>query len=104
MHIEGFPGNSNGKESACNAGDLDSIPGLGRSPGERPGNQLQYSCLKNSSMNGLVGHGPGGCKELDMTERLTLSHFKHIGQERGLCTIAVLGERDIAKLASKRAA
>ena len=35
------------KESACNAGDLDSIPGLGRSPGEGNGNPLQYSCLKN---------------------------------------------------------
>jgi len=36
------------KESACNAGDLGSIPGLGRSPGERNGNPLQYSCLENS--------------------------------------------------------
>ena len=44
----GFPGDSNGKESACNAGDLGLIPGLGRSPGEGNGNPLQYSCLKNS--------------------------------------------------------
>ena len=44
----GFPGGSDGKESACNAGDLGSIPGLGRSPGEGNGNPLQYSCLKNS--------------------------------------------------------
>ena len=36
-----------GKESACNAGDLGWIPGLGRSPGEGNGNPLQYSCLKN---------------------------------------------------------
>ena len=36
-----------GKESACNAGDLGSIPGLGRSPGEGNGNALQYSCLEN---------------------------------------------------------
>ena len=42
-----FPGSSNGKESACNAGDLGSIPGLGRSPGEGHGNPLQYSCLEN---------------------------------------------------------
>ena len=34
-------------ESSCNAGDLDSIPGLGRSPGEGNGNPLQYSCLEN---------------------------------------------------------
>ena len=38
---------SDGKESACNAGDLDSIPGLGRSPGEGNDNPLQYSCLEN---------------------------------------------------------
>ena len=37
-----------GKESTCNAGDLDSIPGSGRSPGEGHGNPLQYSCLENS--------------------------------------------------------
>ena len=48
--LQGFSGNSDGEESACNAGDLEdvsSIPGLGRSPGERNGNQLQYACLEN---------------------------------------------------------
>ena len=45
--FQGFSGGSNGKESACNAGDLGSGPGLGRSPGEGYGNPLQYSCLKN---------------------------------------------------------
>ena len=44
---EGFPGGSYGKESACNAGDLGSIPGSGRSPGEANGTPLQYSCLEN---------------------------------------------------------
>ena len=44
----GFPGGSAGKESTCNAGDLGSIPGLGRSPGEGKGYPLQYSGLKNS--------------------------------------------------------
>ena len=43
-----FPGGSDGKESACHAGDPGSIPGLGRSPGEGNGNPLQYSCLENS--------------------------------------------------------
>ena len=43
----GFPRSSVGKESACNAGDLGSIPGSGRSPGEGNGNPLQYSCLEN---------------------------------------------------------
>ena len=42
----GFPGGSDGKESACSAGDLGSIPGLGRSPVEGNGNPLQYSCLE----------------------------------------------------------
>ena len=42
-----FPGGSDGKESACNAGDLGSIPGLRRSPGGGHGNPLQYSCLEN---------------------------------------------------------
>ena len=43
----GFPGSSDSKENTCNAGDLGSIPGLGRSPGERSGSPLQYSCLEN---------------------------------------------------------
>ena len=43
----GFPGGSEDKVSACDAGDLGSIPGLGRSPGEGTGNPLQYSCLEN---------------------------------------------------------
>ena len=44
----GFPGSSDGKESTCNAGDLDLIPGLGKSPGERDSYPLQYSGLENS--------------------------------------------------------
>ena len=43
----GFPGGSEGKASACSAGDLGLIPGLRRSPGEGYGNPLQYSCLEN---------------------------------------------------------
>ena len=43
----GFSGGSDSKESACNAGHWDSIPGLERSPGEGNGNPLQYSCLEN---------------------------------------------------------
>ena len=48
----GFPGGSDSKESACNAGDLCSIPGSGRSPGEGNGDPLQYSCLENSMDRG----------------------------------------------------
>ena len=47
MVSSGFPGGSDGKESACKAGDPGSIPGSGRSLGEGNGNPLQYSCLKN---------------------------------------------------------
>ena len=48
LSLRGYPHSSVGKESACNAGDLGLIPGLVRSPGERRGNPLQYSCLENS--------------------------------------------------------
>ena len=48
----GFPGGSDGKESACNVGYLGSIPELGRSPGGGHGNPLQYSCLENSMDRG----------------------------------------------------
>ena len=48
METLGFPGGSDGKESACNAGGPGSLPGLGRSPGEGQDNPLQYSCLENS--------------------------------------------------------
>ena len=65
--MSGFPSNSDGKESACNAGDLDSIPGSGRFPGEGSGNSLQYSCLENPM------DSPWGHKEPDTNERLTLS-------------------------------
>jgi len=47
-----FPRSSDGKESAFNAGDLGSIPRLGRSPGERNGNPLQYACLENPMNRG----------------------------------------------------
>ena len=47
-----FPGDSDDEESACNAGDLGLIPGLGRSPGEGNGNPLQYSSLENSMDRG----------------------------------------------------
>ena len=50
--VLGFPGVSDSKESACHAGDLGSIPELGRSPGEENGNPLQYSCLENPMDSG----------------------------------------------------
>ena len=47
LHTLALPDSSVGKESACSAGDLGSIPGSGRSPGEGNGYPLQYSCLEN---------------------------------------------------------
>ena len=55
--FQDFPGGSDGKESACNAGDLGSIPGLGRSPEEGYGNPLQYARLENSTDRGAWIHG-----------------------------------------------
>ena len=57
---KGFPGSSDSKESARDAGNVGSIPELGRSPGEGNGNQLQYSCLENSMDRGAwqaIVHG-----------------------------------------------
>ena len=73
----GFPGNSEGKESTCNAGDPGSILGSGRSPGEGNGNPPWYSCLewKSHEQRSLVGYSPWGRKKSDRTERL---HFKRI--------------------------
>ena len=59
-YVLGFPGGSNSKEFACNAGDLSSIPGLGKSTGEGNGNPLQDSCLENSMDRGAwqaTAHG-----------------------------------------------
>ena len=65
----GFSGGPDGKESAHNAGDLSSIPGLGRSPGGVHGNPLQYSCLENPpGERSLEGCSPWGRKELDTIE------------------------------------
>ena len=65
-----FPGGSDGKVSAYSAGDPGSIPGLGRSPGERNGNTHSPVFLpgKSHERRSLVGYSPGGCKESDMTE------------------------------------
>ena len=72
FYIHGFPCGSAHKESICNAGDLGSIPSLGRSPGEGRGYPLQYFGLEKSmdSVHGLN-------KELDTTERFSLSLYIH---------------------------
>jgi len=64
----GFPGGSDSKDSACNAGDLDSISGLGRSPGGEHGYPLQYACLENPhGQRSLAGYSPWDWKMLDVT-------------------------------------
>ena len=69
-----FPSGSDGKESACYAGDPGLIPGWGRSPGEENGDPLQYSCLENPMDGGAWRAIVYGVSELDMTEQLTHSH------------------------------
>ena len=64
----GFPGGSADKESACTEGDLGSIPGLGRSPGE--GNDYPFQC---SGLENSMDFSPRGHKESNMTEQLSLS-------------------------------
>ena len=78
----GFPGGSDGKESTCNAGemgDLASVPGLGRSPGEGNGYPPQYSCLENPhGHRSLAGYSPRGRKESDTTERLSTAQHRFL--------------------------
>ena len=76
----GFPGSSYGKESACNARNLGSIPGLGRSPGGGQDNPLQYSCLENlPGERNPAGYSPWGRKESDTNEHIdTVRHTGRI--------------------------
>ena len=69
----GFHGGSDGKESACKAGDPGLFPGSGRSSGEGNVYALQYSCLENSVDRSLAGYSVWGHKELDSTGWLKLS-------------------------------
>ena len=73
IYIWGYPGGSDSKESACNAGHPSLIPGLGRSPREGNGNSLQFSCLENSIDRGAWWTTVHAVSKSDMIERLTLS-------------------------------
>ena len=81
VYSTAFPSGSDGKESACSAGDPGSIPGSGRSFGEKNGYPFQYPCLENSM--DLAGYSPKGRKDVLVsrtTERLTLLLvFKALG-------------------------
>ena len=71
MYVYGLPWWLRHKESACNVGDMGTIPGLGRSPEGGHDNPLQYSCLENPhGQRSLAGYSPRGHKKLDVTERL----------------------------------
>ena len=73
----GAPGGSGGKECACNAVDLGSIPGLERSPRGEHGNPLHYSCLENlHGQRKLVGYSPWGRKGSDTTEQLSTAQWR----------------------------
>ena len=77
----GFPGGSAGKESACSERDLGSIPGLGRSPGERKGYPLQYSGLENSR----------DCLVQGVAKSQTqLSNFHSINVKKKICVTVIL--------------
>ena len=67
----GFPHGSDGRESACNAGDLGSIPELERSPGEGNGNPLQYSCLENPMDRGAWWATVHGVAKTGLSEKTT---------------------------------
>ena len=80
--MKGFPGSSDGNESACNAGDLGLIPGSGRSPEEGNGNPLQYSCLENPhgqrSLGGLQAIGSQRVRHDRATETSKGNENSHI--------------------------
>ena len=75
----GLPGGSHGRESDCNAGHLDSIPGLGRSPGKGHGNPLQYSCLENPIDRGAWWTTVHGVTNswADWVTKQSTAHGKH---------------------------
>ena len=75
VSLRGFSCGSNGKESACNSGDLGSIPGSGRCPGEWKGSGITTPVFLPGEFHGqrgLEGYSPWGCKESDMTNELSL--------------------------------
>ena len=71
----GFPGGSDSKESACNAGNLGSIPGLGRSPEKEMATHPVFLPGESHGQSSLVGYSIWSSKELKVTKQLTISLF-----------------------------
>ena len=84
----GLPCSSDGRESACNAGDLGSVPGSGRSPGEGNGSPLQHFCLESYGHRSLVGYNPQGCRRV--THNLVTKHHQQQVEEVKKCKPAEL--------------
>ena len=89
----GFPSGLDCKDSACNAGDLGSIPGSRRSPGVGDGSPLQYSSLQNSMDRGAwqASYSLWGHKESDTTEQLTHTLMRHNIKKVGPSSVLILG-------------
>ena len=78
IYLFPYHGGSDSKESACNVGDLGSVPRSGRFPGEGNSNLLQYSCLENSmDRRAWRGYSPRGLKESDTTEAINTFTFHY---------------------------
>ena len=98
---QGFPGESHGKESACNAGDLGLILELGRSPRGGHGNPFQHSCLENlHGHRSLAGYSPPSLKELDMTERLSIAQLSSTS-DRQMIPLMAESEEELKSLLMK---
>ena len=91
MSVGGFPGGPDSKESACNAGGLGSIPGLGRSPGEGNGPLLQYSGLENSLDCTVHGVTKSRMRLSDFHFQCASGGSSEVTNEPFLCGMLIMG-------------